>query len=57
LREELAKRVAQLRHRGMIDLEALPPPANKEGAIAEEDQQDHAWRKIFLLVTPTTMAP
>ena len=44
LRAALAKRVALLRDKGMIDLEALPPPANKEGAIAdegdEEDQQE-----------------
>jgi hypothetical protein len=45
LRAAIAKRVALLRDKGMIDLEALPPPANKEEAIAdaegdEEDQQE-----------------
>jgi hypothetical protein len=40
LRAELAKRVAYLRDRGMVDLDALPPPA-KEGAIdAEGDEED-----------------
>jgi hypothetical protein len=41
LRAEIAKRVAMLRDRGYVDLDALPPPANKEGAIADvEDQQE-----------------
>jgi hypothetical protein len=45
LRAEIAKRIAILRDGGYVDLEALPPPANKEGAIAdaegdEEDQQE-----------------
>jgi hypothetical protein len=41
LRAEI-KRVAILRDKGIVDLEALPPPANKEGAIAdaEGDQED-----------------
>jgi hypothetical protein len=41
LRAEIAKRVAILRDRGVIDLDALPPPANGEVAIADaEDQQE-----------------
>src|SRR5215471_2466169 len=45
LRAEIAKRVVLLRDKGYVDLEALPPPANKEVAIAdaegdEEDQQE-----------------
>jgi regulator of protease activity HflC (stomatin/prohibitin superfamily) len=45
LRAEIAKRVVLLRDKGYVDLEALPPPANGEVAIAdaegdEEDQQE-----------------
>jgi hypothetical protein len=41
LRAEIAKRVAMLRDRGYVDLNALPPPANKEVAMADaEDQQE-----------------
>jgi hypothetical protein len=41
LRAEIAKRIVMLRDKGYVDLEALPPPANGEGAIAdEEDQQE-----------------
>jgi hypothetical protein len=41
LRAELAKRIALLRDRGYVDLDALPPPANKEVVIADaEDQQE-----------------
>ena len=43
LRAEIAKRITLLRDKGYLDLEALPPPANKEGAIAdaEGDEEDH----------------
>jgi hypothetical protein len=43
LRAEIAKRVVLLRDKGYVDLEALPPPANKEVAIAdaEGDEEDH----------------
>jgi hypothetical protein len=41
LRAAIAKRVVLLRDRGYVDLEALPPPANGEVAIADaEDQQE-----------------
>jgi hypothetical protein len=42
LRAEIAKRIAMLRDRGYVDLDALPQPANKEGAIAdaEGDEDD-----------------
>jgi hypothetical protein len=35
--------VVLLRGKGYVDLEALPPPANKEVAIAdaEGDEEDH----------------
>jgi hypothetical protein len=43
LRAEIAKRVAMLRDKGYVDLEALPPPANGKGATAdaEGDEEDH----------------
>jgi len=34
-RAEIAKHVVLLRDKGYVDLEALPPPANKEVAIAD----------------------
>ena len=45
LRAALAQRIALLRDKGYVDLEALPPPTNKEVAIADaegdgEDQQE-----------------
>jgi pyruvate/2-oxoacid:ferredoxin oxidoreductase alpha subunit len=45
LRAEIAKRVVAPRDAGYVDLNALPPPANKEVAIADaegdkEDQQE-----------------
>ena len=40
LRAEIAKRVVLLRDKGYVDLEALPPPANGEGAIADEEDQE-----------------
>jgi len=47
LRVEIAKRVVALRDAGYVDLNALPPPANKEVAIAdaegdEEDQHERS---------------
>ena len=44
LRAEIAKRVVLLRDKGYLDLEALPPPANKEVAIAdaEGDEQEES---------------
>jgi hypothetical protein len=47
LRAEIAKRIAMLRDKGYVDLEALPPPANGKGATAdaegdEEDQQERS---------------
>jgi hypothetical protein len=42
LRAVLAKRVAILMDKGMVDLEALPPPApaNKHVAIADAEEDD-----------------
>jgi hypothetical protein len=40
LRAEIAKRVVLLRDKGYVDLEALPPPANGEGGIADEEDQE-----------------
>jgi hypothetical protein len=40
LRAEIAKRVAMLVEKGYVDLAALPSPANGEGAIADEEDQE-----------------
>jgi hypothetical protein len=44
LRAEIARRVVLLRDKGSVDLEAMPPPANKEVAIAdaEGDEQEES---------------
>ena len=40
LRAEIAKRVAMLVEKGYVDLAALPSPANGEGAITDEEDQE-----------------
>ena len=42
LRAEIAKRIVMLAEKGYVDLEALPPPANGKGAIADEEDQDES---------------